>query len=376
MAIAFAASASTITKARDPRLTTLLDADQKTLPRASVIIVNHNGRMYLRDCLHSLLQDCRCYEIILVDNASTDGSAEYVERVFPEVQVIRNKDNHGFGQGNNLGARWAKGEYLAFLNPDTAVESGWLEALIKVLEANPQVGLVTPKILLMADPERINTCGSEVHCTGLTLCRGMGMDRNALTTLVQVDAVSGAAFAMRKEVFEALEGFDETFFLYMEDTDLSWRARLAGYRCLYVPQSVVRHDYTLRFGPHKTFYQERNRYLMLLKSLQWRTLLLLLPLLLLGEVVTWGFVLLRERRQLTNKLRAYVWIIKNWHLIMQRRRRTQALRKLGDRDLIAPCTHRLAFEQTGSGAVAHLAHLVFDPLFFLLHRSMLASVWW
>jgi GT2 family glycosyltransferase len=351
--------------------------DPEMVPRASVIIVNYNGREYLEECLRSLLdEDCRHYEVILVDNASTDGSAEYVERIFPEVSVIRNETNQGFGQGSNLGVRRARGTYLAFLNPDTVVEPGWLEVLIAALEADTLAGLATSKILLLADPERINTCGNEIHCTGLTLCRGMGMGRNAFADLIEVSAVSGAAFAIRREIFESLGGFDEAFFLYMEDTDLSWRARLAGYRCVYVPQSVVHHDYSLRLGVRKTFYQERNRYLMLLKNLRWRTLLVLLPALLLGEVVTWGFVLLRERRHLANKLQAYAWIVKHWAQVMENRQRTQALRKVRDRDLITCCTHRLDFEQTGDGVVACWAHLVFDPLFFTLYRLALMLIWW
>jgi GT2 family glycosyltransferase len=346
------------------------------VPKASVIIVNHNGREYLGECLRSLLnkdrQDC---EIILVDNASTDGSPEYVEQAFPEALVIRNEVNQGFGQGSNVGAQRAKGRYLAFLNQDTVVEPGWLEALIAALEADPKAGLATSKILLLTDPGRVNTCGNEMHYTGLTLCRGAGMDRSAFTDLAEVGAVSGAAFLVRKDVFEALGRFDETFFLYMEDTDLSWRARLVGYRCIYVPSSVVYHDYTLRFGPKKTFYQERNRYLMLLKGLRWRTLLLLLPALFLAEVVTWGFVLLRERR-LTNKLRAYAWIVKHWSQVMESRRQVQARRNILDHDLISKCTHRLAYEQTGDDLVARLAHIMFDPLFFVLQRLTLALIWW
>ena len=202
------------------------------------------------------------------------------------------------------------------------------------------------------------------------------MGCKAFTELTEVGAVSGAAFVIRKDVFEALGGFDEMFFLYMEDTDLSWRAHLAGYKCVYVPSSVVYHDYTLRFGPKKTFYQERNRYLILLKGLQWRTLLVLLPALFLAEVVTWGFMLLQERKRLTNKLRACAWVVKHWGQIMRSRRQVQAMRRVRDRDLIARCTHRLAYEQTGSGFIARLAHLMFDPLFFVLHRLALALIWW
>lgn len=367
-------------------LDALVDQEQATsagvgtgsdVPRASVVIVNYNGRQYLENCLRSLIrEEHREYEIILVDNASTDGSARYVEQAFPKVRVIRNEANLGFGQGSNVGARQAKGRYLAFLNPDTVVEPGWLEALIAALEADPQAGLATSKVLLLADPEHINTCGNEVHFTGLTLCRGMGMERSALADLEEVGAVSGAAFAIRRDLFEALGGFDEAFFLYMEDTDLSWRARLAGYRCIYVPFSVVLHDYTLRFGPKKTFYQERNRYLMLLKGLQWRTWLVLLPALLLAEAVTWEFVLLRERQRLANKVQAYAWIVRHWGQVMESRRRTQALRKARDHDLLARCSYRLSFEQSDSGLIARLARMAFDPLFFALHRLALALIRW
>ena len=351
--------------------------DLKESPRASVILVNYNGGKLLTRCLRSLQQECKQLdEIILIDNASIDGSVEEVEEAFPDVQVIHSEVNLGFGAGNNLGFQFSKGKYLAFLNPDAIVEPGWLEALIAALEADPQAGLATSKILLLNDPERINTCGNEIHCTGLTMCRGMGMDRNALPEMKEVNAISGAAFVIRRELFESLGGFDGTFFMYMEDTDLSWRAKLAGYRSIYVPTSIAHHDYSLRFGPNKTFYEECNRYQMLLKVLKWRTLMVMLPILLLAEWVTWGFVLLRQPNRLTNKLRAYAWIIHNWGSIMGRRRQVQALRHVRDRDLVAASTYRLAFEQTGNGLAARMAHFLFDPLFFILRQWALVFIWW
>jgi GT2 family glycosyltransferase len=346
-------------------------------PRASVIIVNYNGGAALKRCLRSLRDDGgRDYELIVVDNASTDGSAEAVERDFPAVQLIRVAANLGFGEGNNVGVRSAAGQFLAFLNPDTVVEPGWLEPLIAPLEADPRIGLTTARILLLDDQQRINTCGNEMHYTGLTLCRGMGADRSALAEPAEVSAISGAAFVIRRDLFEALGGFDGSFFLYMEDADLSWRARLAGYRCWYVPAAVVYHEYALRFGPRKIFYQERNRYLMLLKGMRWPTLLVLLPALLLAEAVTWGFVLARDRRRLANKARAYAWIAEHWDEIMDHRQRTQAFRRVRDRDLIARCAYRLDYDQTGAGGLARLAHLITNPLFFALQRAALALIWW
>ncbi len=341
--------------------------------KASVIIVNYNSLRHLERCLPALLPASGSgTEVIVVDNASQDGSAELVGRCFPQVRLVCSPENVGFGAGNNLGARQARGEYLAFLNPDTVVDPGWLAALIAALEADPGAGLATSKILLLNEPQKINTCGNDIHISGLTLCRGMGRPAAEYNQPEAVDAVSGAAFAMRRDLFEALGGFDESFFMYMEDTDLSLRARLAGYRCLFAPASVVYHDYTLHFGPRKTYYQERNRYLMLLKCLRRRTLLALLPALLLAEVVTWGFVLTRQRRNPGNKLRAYAWVIGHWREVRAARRRAQALRRISDRQLLASARHDLGYEQTGPGWPAKAAHLLFDPLFAAFRRFMLA----
>jgi GT2 family glycosyltransferase len=351
-------------------------ADIATGITTSVVIVNYNGAAYLGDCLESVQRglplDC---EIILVDNASTDESLRLVRERFPQVKLLHSNHNLGFAGGNNFGAQLARGRYLVFLNPDTLVEPGWLQALLAPLESDPQVGLTTARIVLMSDPATINTCGNQIHLSGLTLCRGADTPRELWDAPAEVSAVSGAAFAIRRDLFVEIGGFDSDFFLYMEDTDLSWRARLAGYTCLYVPGSVVHHDYRLRFGPHKTFYQERNRYLMLLKNLRWSTLLLLAPSLLLAEAVTWGYVLSRQRDQWPDKLRAYAWIARHWGQVMAKRQSTQALRARGDGELLARHTHHLEYEQTGQGPAAGLAHRFFDPLFFALRRLSQALIW-
>jgi hypothetical protein len=345
--------------------------------RVSIIIVNYNAKEKLLRCLASVTRylptDC---EIIIVDNASVDGSAEAIEAHFPDMAVIRSSTNRGFGAGNNLGVERARGKYIIFLNPDTLVERGWIEALLAPLEQDDRVGLTTAKILLADDPERINTCGNEVHFTGLTLCRGMRYPREALSEPEEIGAVSGAAFAIRHELFDSLGGFDKDAFLYMEDTDLSWRARLAGWTCVYTPGSIVFHYYALRITPQKVFYQERNRYLMLLKNLRWPTLIVLTPAELLAEMITWSFVLLRDRANIKNKLRAYGWVIANWHSIIRKRKEVQSLRKTTDRELLRHTAFKLDFDQVSSGALAMLARFVFNPIFFALKGITMAVVWW
>jgi GT2 family glycosyltransferase len=344
---------------------------------ASIIIVNYNAREKLRECLESVVRAgyANC-EIIVVDNASSDGMADAVEIDFPSIKLIRSETNVGFGAANNLAARKAEAKYLVFLNPDTIVQSGWLEALLTPFCGDDRAGLVTSCILLADNPELINTCGTDVHFTGLTLCRGLREPRDSYGKREEIDAVSGAAFAIRYEIFEALEGFDEDTFLYMEDTDLSWRSRLAGWRCLYEPNSVVLHHYALKITPLKVFYQERNRYLMLAKTLKWPTLVVLLPSQIMAEIITWGFVLYSDRANIMNKLRAYAWIISNWQLVLRKRRATQLHRRVPDRVLLEHTKSRLKFETATGGAVATLADFVFNPFFFILKKLAMWLIWW
>jgi hypothetical protein len=337
--------------------------------RISVIVVGYNSRADLEYCLPALQDSCAPdVEIILVDNASADHTIEWAQHTFPSVNTLRSEINLGFGRGGNLGASAAQGEYLAFLNPDTTVERNWLAPLITALENDTRAGMVTSKILLLDQPDRINACGNDIHLSGLTLCRGVNQPRQNFSNAEEVSAISGAAFAIRRKVFDQLGGFDENFFMYMEDADLSMRAHMLGYRILFAPESVVNHNYALRFGPQKTFYQERNRYLMLLKTLQWRTLVALIPVFLLAELAAWGFVLWREPEKLGNKLRAYEWIVQHWDHILLQRRAMQSKRRVSDRALLINLKTRLDFRQTADGFVARLADWGFNPLFSLFGK--------
>jgi GT2 family glycosyltransferase len=154
------------------------------------------------------------------------------------------------------------------------------------------------------------------------------------------------------------------------------RARLAGWISLYAPESIVYHDYSLKIFPLKVFYQERNRYLMLLKNFRWATLVALVPVFLMAEAITWGFVLLYDRRNIRNKLRAYEWIVKNRAVIANKRRTTQALRKTGDRELLRRTSFRLDLGFARDGTMARIAQRLLDPLFFLLRALTVAVVRW
>jgi GT2 family glycosyltransferase len=353
-----------------------VDAPEK-LPKASVIIVNYNGLDHLKRCLPSLLaQRYGEYEVLVIDNGSSDGSVEYVECVYPQVTAIRSATNLGYGGANNVGFEYASGEYLAMLNPDTVVEADWLRELVLALEKTPGAGLATSRVLLLGAPKRINACGNDITYTGLTVCRGLGQSADRYPHQEVVPAVSGSAFAIKRSVLEHIGGFDDTFFLYYEDTDLSLRAALAGYDCVYVPTSVVYHDYSFRFSAHKGSIQERNRIFSWLKTFRWGTLLALSPALLLAELLAWGYSMLHGVEHVRSKAQSYTWVAENWQQIAEARRRTQALRRVGDRQLVHKMSHHLNLTQTTSPQVARALEAIVQPLLWVWGGLCRAVVVW
>jgi GT2 family glycosyltransferase len=170
-----------------------------------------------------------------------------------------------------------------------------------------------------------------------------------------------------------LGGFDARFFMYLEDTDLSLRAALAGYHCRFVPESVVYHHYVVRVGAAKTFHLERNRYLMLLKCYQAATLLLLLPALALVEAVTWGFALLNGPAHMAAKLRAYVWLTRHLSDVLAARSQVQQVRQVDDQALLQRFGSPLAFEHVTSGPRLRLARALCDRPLAFWHRTLLAA---
>lgn len=338
----------------------------------SIIIVGYNSLSDLERCLPSVLSTLeQDSEIIVVDNHSSDGTAEKLPIIFPQIKLIISESNLGFGGANNLGAQSAKGKYLVFLNPDTMVTSGWIISLLNPLINDQTIGMTTPKILQLNQPQKINTCGNDLHFSGLALCRGMDRELSNFSEPENLNSISGASFAISREYFYELGGFDPTFFLYVEDTDLSLRCLLNGKRILFVPDALVYHDYKLNFGPKKVYYQERNRYYMLNKTFKPITRYLISPILFLSEILSWGYCLLNGKHNIQNELDAYIWIHKHQEQTQLIFEKTQQLRKISDYQLIKDFSWRIDFSQIAPPFFAFILHCFFDPLFFFSSRISL-----
>lgn len=338
--------------------------------RTSIIIVTYNNRADIDTCLDSLRQHSPDVEIIVVDNLSTDGTLAHVRQRYPHVTAVSSGNNGGFGAGVNIGATIAHGRHLAVLNPDTKVEADWLEPLINTLEQHPGVGLVTPTILLAGSDGRINACGNNVHLTGLTFCAGLNGPAPAYDAPTQsVGAISGAAFIVTRTVWERLDGFDEDFFMYLEDTDLSLRARRLGYDILHVPASRVWHCYTMRIGATKLYHLERNRLLMLRKNFSPATLALLAPALILTEALTWAFCARNGRAYLVAKWRSYRDFWGKRHSIVSG---VMKQSRGAERRLLRTLSARLVVEQLQEGVLISVANLTLTAFYALWRGVMLA----
>lgn len=239
-------------------------------PLASIIIPTWNGKIYLEDCLKSLLsQAYPHFEVIIVDNASSDGTPDWVAAHFPTVTLIRNERNLGFAGGVNVGLVAAQGEVLILFNQDAAAEPGWLEAMVNGLTASPDIGIVGCKIYYWGGKTiwhagvRLNDPRMHVVHQGEN-----ETDQGQYEQLADVDAVTGAALGIKRAILRTTGLFDEDYFVYFEDMDFCWRVRQAGYRVVYVPTAVAQHHVSssLGFQSIKTYEQyQRSRMLFLLK---------------------------------------------------------------------------------------------------------------
>jgi hypothetical protein len=238
----------------------------------AVVIVNWNGKEYLEPCLRAVLaQTYHKMEVVVVDNGSTDGSAELVVERFPGVRVLANDRNVGFAVANNQAIESTGTEFVALLNNDAIPDPEWLANLVTAMEEDPEVGSCASKILLADRPDVIDSTGIEINTVGIAWGRGGGWPETtaSLNAAEYVFGASGGAALYRRTMLSEIGLFDPDFFAYLEDADLAWRARLAGWLCLYVPSARVYHVHSATAGRDSAFKARllgRNKLWMTVKN--------------------------------------------------------------------------------------------------------------
>lgn len=280
------------------------------MKKVSIIILNWNGKELTRNCLNSIREhtDYPDYEVIVVDNGSTDGSVAMLENEFPEAKLIKNDRNLGFGKGNNQGMEIAQGEYFFLLNNDTLVTEGWLTNAVEIMESDNRIASVGSTLISPNEVEQIE------HIQ-------RGKDR-------QRDTVCGAAMLMKRKAVERLGMFDVENFspIYGEETDWNYRARNLGYRVIETPKSIVVH-----IGSVSTKRQNPNQYLLLnthrLKAMLYNDS----PISFLKRIPGLGLIFVNSFKDGTTSLllRSYWNNIKNWkNILKERKKRKEIARRL------------------------------------------------
>ena len=315
--------------------------DAKEYPKVSVVVLNYNGRLHLKECFESLMeQTYPDYEVIMVDNASTDGSVEYVRENFPQIKILELEKNYGFARGNNEGAWVAEGEYIAFLNNDTRTEKDWLAELVKPMKSDPSVAICGSKMMLFDRRDIINHVGGEITIIGAGVDTGLlKEDSREFNVQKYVGFACGGATLVRKSIFEQLGGFDTDYFIYFEDVDLGWRAWLYGYKVVYVPTSVVYHKFGGTVdkaidasGYMRAFLCQKNRLANLIKNCEMSNVFKGLVVSLFYDIWRIGsFAYLRDRYGIAAVLKGYWAWITNLPGLIKKRRVIQAERKVSDR---------------------------------------------
>ncbi len=247
----------------------------------TVIIVNWNGREMLSKCLQALgKQVFRRFSVIVADNGSTDGSVEWVRQEYPQVEVIALSQNLGFSAANNIALKKVRTPYAALLNNDAFPHPLWAEKMIAAMEANPEAGFAASKLLFADHPEAIDRAGDSYTLAGAGLLRGRGNSAAGYGKAEWVFGACAAAALYRTQMLQHIGLFDEDFFLLYEDVDLSFRAQLRGYKCLYVPEAVVFHKGSGSIGhdsPVSVYYAHRNLEWVYLQNMPSLLLLKTLP---------------------------------------------------------------------------------------------------
>lgn len=314
----------------------------------TVVVVGYNDRESLPACLAALAADPAAARIIVIDNASTDGTPETFDSLRaldPRVETIANPENVGYAGAVDGVLPSITTGYVAVLNADSVASAGWLTPQVAYLDTHPRFVATCPTVTL-AGTERLNATGLDIHVTGLGFNRRLHHPVDAAESHpVEVPGLQGGAFVVRRDALEASGGWYSAGFLYHEDVELSWTLRLMGYRIAFVPTPRVDHHYSLTMSPEKLFLLERNRWETLLANTRGTTRLAISPLLLWTELMMWLYCALRGRSMVAAKWGSYASIRQRRTIVAERRDAVGEMRRVSDWRVLSALSWNYSWDQ-------------------------------
>lgn len=315
-------------------------------PSVEIIIPTFNSKNNILKCLRSL-EKCKYpnLKVSVVDQNSSDGTYEEIKKNLPKINLVRNPENNGFTGANNQILKKSKADYCILLNDDTEQDYKWIEELVKLAEKDDKIVLIQPKILSLKEKDKFEHAGGAggfIDIYGYPLCRGRVFfdteyDKGQYDRIKNIFWASGAAVLIRRNVLDKIGYLDESFFVYSEELDLSWRANVAGYKVKFCPRSIVYHlggstSKRNEFRRRKIFLLQRNLWITILKNTEiknwWK---IVIPKLFfeLGEIM----YNLKNKKVALEIFRANYWIIKNIKYLIKRNKEVEKIRKISDKEL-------------------------------------------
>ncbi len=266
-------------------------------PEVTVVIPNHNGIRFLAECLRAIYGGDLIPEVIMVDNASTDGSVQWTAEHYPQVRTILFDHNTGFCKAVNAGISHSATEFVILLNNDTQTAPGFVSELLRTIKQDRRIFSVAAKMLTLSDPGKIDDAGDYYCALGWAFARGKNQPANRYTSETRIFAACAGAAIYRKKILEELGCFDETYFAYLEDIDIGYRAQIAGYYNLFAPSATVLHAGSAasgsRYNHFKTDYTSRNSIYLISKNMPLLQIIWNLPFFIIGFAVKFLFFLLK-----------------------------------------------------------------------------------
>ena len=333
-------------------------------PLVSIIILNYNAGNLLLNCVDSVFKSTYPnFEVLVVDNLSTDNSHIRCKEKFEKIQLIENKENLGYCEGNNVGIRNANGEFIIILNPDTVVEPNWLNHLMFAYNKFGE-GLYQPKFFSLNEKLVIQSTGNMLHIFGFGFARDKGkIDNEKIKSIEKINYASGTCLFTSKIVLDKIGLLDPFLFLYHDDLDLGWRAAHVGINSFYVPKSIIYHaeSYSIKWSSKKFYWLERNRKYCLLTHYSKETYAKMRLSLFLVDLCVWLFYL--SKGFLGAKIKAELDIFRNRKFIKIRYNQLEKIKIVSDKELIKKFPDEIFVPKNVS-----------EPIFNQLFNSILSAL--
>ncbi len=340
------------------------------MPKVAVILINYKdyAKKYLPECIASLRAQSYpkdSFKIFIVDNATTPETEKYLRETAPEAEIILEEKNSGFALGNNLAMEAALGanyDYIVLFNMDTIADPDWLRELVEAAEADKNVGAVQSLIRLYPEKDKINSLGNELHFLGFGFCRGYGEVASNIKYPVANDFfyASGASVLYPARVLREVGIFDREFFMYHEDTDLSWRIRQAGYKIILAEKSLMFHKYQFSRSILQFYYMERNRLIMLFENFRIGTLILIFLPFLVMELGMLFYAALRGLFVTKLKVYGYFFHWRNWQRMIKNKNAKAKIKKVSDRQLAKLIVGKLEFQEIANPILKYIVNPILN----------------